>query len=59
MAVEDEKYDRIVIRVIAKCSYNNYGLVTGGDFEAEALCLHGVWEDCSENYRLIYRLQFR
>lgn len=25
-----------------------YGLVAGGDFEAEALCLPGIWEDCSE-----------
>ena len=23
-------------------------MVAGGDFEAEALCLPGIWEDCSE-----------
>lgn len=25
-----------------------YGLVAGGDFEAEVLCLLGIWEDCSD-----------
>lgn len=26
-----------------------YGLVAGGDFEVEALCLPGIWEDCSRS----------
>lgn len=25
-----------------------YGIIAGGDFEAESLCLTGIWADCSE-----------
>lgn len=26
-----------------------YGILAGGDFEAESLCLPGIWEDCSDD----------
>lgn len=38
----------ITYRMVESKEAGVYGLVAGGDFEAEALCLPGIWEDCSE-----------
>lgn len=41
-------YRDITYRMVESKEAGVYGLVAGGDFEAEALCLLGIWEDCSE-----------
>lgn len=38
----------ITYRMVESKNPGVYGLVAGGDFEAEALCLPGIWENCSE-----------
>lgn len=38
----------ITYRMVESKEAGVYGLVAGGDFEAEALCLPGIWEDCGE-----------
>lgn len=42
-------YRDITYRMVESKETGVYGLVAGGDFEAEALCLPGIWEDCSED----------
>lgn len=39
----------ITYRMVESKEKEVYGLVAGGDFEAEALCLPGIWEECSES----------
>ena len=46
-AFENLHHD-VTYRMVESRETGVYGLVAGGDFEAEALCLPGIWEDCSE-----------
>lgn len=38
----------ITYRMVESKEPGVYGLAAGGDFEAESLCLPGIWEDCSD-----------
>lgn len=41
----------ITYRMVESKESGVYGLAAGGDFEAEALCLPGIWEYCSEELK--------
>ena len=46
-AFENLHHD-VTYRMVESRKTGVYGLVAGGDFEAEALCLPGIWENCSK-----------
>lgn len=51
-ALENKAFENlqrdITYRMVESKETGVYGLVAGGNFEAESLCLPGIWEECSE-----------
>lgn len=51
-ALENKAFENlfrdVTYRMMESKEEGVYGLVSGGNFEAEALCLPCIWEDCSE-----------